>query len=77
MKPSLVSLALLVILAGCATTAPSEGEQATQAMTDMDGKPIDPGRSGTLGSGARVGIGIGAGSWGGHGGGGVGIGLGF
>lgn len=77
MKHLLLTLALSALVAGCAATPPSEGEQATQAMTDMDGRPIDPGRSGTLGSGARVGIGIGAGSWGGRSGGGVGIGLGF
>ncbi len=77
MKRTLIALALLALLTGCAATSPSEGEQATQTMTDADGRPIDPGRSGTLGGGARVGIGIGAGSWGGHSGGGVGIGLGF
>lgn len=77
MKRSLIGLALLALLTGCAATSLSEGEQATQAMTDADGRPIDPGRSGTLGSGARFGIGIGAGSWGGHSGGGVGVGLGF
>ena len=29
--------------------------QVTQAMTDADGRPIDPGKSGTLDGGARVG----------------------
>lgn len=71
----LFAIAFVVLFAGCATAPPSEGERATQSMTDMDGKPIDPGRTGTLGSGgARIGIGIG--SWN-RSGTGVGIGIGF
>lgn len=70
----LFATAFAVLVAGCATAPPSEGERVTQSMTDMDGKPIDPGQTGTLGSGARIGIGIG--SWN-RSGTGVGIGLGF
>jgi hypothetical protein len=66
---------LLALLAGCATPAEHEGLRTTQTMTDMDGRPIDPGRSGTVGIG--VGVGVGIGSWGRRGGAGVGFGMGW
>ncbi|MDB5840187.1 MAG: hypothetical protein JWQ23_2139 [Herminiimonas sp.] len=72
MKKLLFSIALVTGLSACATTdrAP-EGPNPTQAMTDMDGRPIYPGAT------PRIGIGFGFGSWGHGGGGGVGIGTGW
>lgn len=75
MKPVLISVLLLAALCGCAAPGPQpEGVRATQSMTDMDGRPIDPGPGG-LSSG--VGIGFGIGSWGRGGGFGLGIGTGW
>lgn len=47
------------------------GVQQTRSMTDMDGRPIDPGRTGY----GTAGFGIGA--WIGGGSGGVGFGMGW
>lgn len=71
MKRIAISFALVALLGACAGPTPP-GVQQTQAMTDMDGRPIDPGRTGTVGFG-----GFGIGAWGGHGGGGVGFGMGW
>jgi hypothetical protein len=71
MKPIFIALSLAALLGGCAGPMPP-GVQETQAMTDMDGRPIDPGRSGSGG------IGVGVGAWGGRGGGGgIGLGMGW
>jgi hypothetical protein len=70
MKRILIAFALVTLLGGCAGPTPP-GVRETQAMTDMDGRPIDPGRTGTGG------VGIGIGAWGGRGGGGVGFGMGW
>jgi hypothetical protein len=76
MKPVLISALLLAALSGCAAPGPQpEGVRATQSMTDMDGRPIDPGPGGLSAGG--FGIGLGFGSWGRHGGVGVGIGTGW
>jgi hypothetical protein len=72
MKPTLIACALVLLLGGCAGPTPP-GILETQAMTDMDGRPIDPGRSGAGG----IGLGIGIGAWGGRGGGGIGLGMGW
>jgi hypothetical protein len=71
-----LGLAVLVAwMSGCATPDYNdhEGLRATQAMTDMDGKPIDPGPT----SGLDVGVGIGIGRFGGRSGFGMGFGMGF
>jgi hypothetical protein len=66
----LAATLLFTLLAGCATGyGQPEGVRATQAMTDMDGRPIDVGP----GSGLSFGFG----SWGRHGGVGLGIGPGW
>jgi hypothetical protein len=70
MKRIFLPFALVALLSGCAGLTPP-GVQETQAMTDMDGRPIDPGRTGTGG------VGFGVGAWGGRGGGGVGFGMGW
>jgi hypothetical protein len=70
MKRTVIPFALVILLGGCAGPTPP-GVQQTQSMTDMDGKPIDPGRTG-YGVG-----GFGIGAWGGHGGGSVGFGMGW
>jgi hypothetical protein len=67
----LLTAILTGMLAGCASSAPPESMRATQAMTDMDGRPIDPGPA----SGLSVGVGFG--SWGAGSGIGVGIGRGW
>jgi len=74
MKRILIPFVLVAFLGGCAGPTPP-GVRDTQTMTDMDGRPIDPGRSG-IGYGS---VGIGVGAWGGGGssGGGVGIGMGW
>jgi hypothetical protein len=73
MKRIFIAFALVTLLGACAGPTPP-GVRETQAMTDMDGRPIDPGRTGIGG----VGVGFGIGAWGGHGGGGgVGFGLGW
>jgi hypothetical protein len=70
MKRIVIPLLLAAWLCGCAGPVPP-GVQQTQAMTDMDGQPIDPGRTG-------IGVGsFGIGAWGGHGGAGVGFGMGW
>jgi hypothetical protein len=69
MKRIVIPFALVTLL-GCAGPTPP-GVLETQAMTDMDGRPIDPGRTGTGG------VGFGIGAWGGRGGGGVGFGMGW
>ena len=75
MKRGVFPLLLAAMLSACASTPPDhEGLRKTREMTDMDGKPIDPG-PGTL-SGFGTGIGVGVGGWGRHGGVGVGVGLG-
>jgi hypothetical protein len=72
MQPYLATALLIVLFSGCTTPYQQhEGLAATEAMTDMNGVPISPGRN------TAVGVGIGIGSWGGRVGGGVGIGLGF
>jgi len=65
-------LAMLVMLGGCAAPVPP-GVQQTRAMTDMDGRPIDPGPSGYGWGGAGFGIG----GWTGGHGGGIGFGMGW
>jgi hypothetical protein len=67
----LFTMMLVAGLFGCATPSYNDlrGVRATEAMTDMDGRPISP--NATYG----VGIGFGAGSWG-HRGGGFGVGVG-
>jgi hypothetical protein len=70
MKRIFLPFALVALLCACAGPTPP-GVQETQAMTDMDGRPIDPGRTGTGG------VGFGIGAWGGRGGGGVGFGMGW
>ncbi|TFV92564.1 hypothetical protein E4K72_19635 [Oxalobacteraceae bacterium OM1] len=75
MKRIVVILGIAACLAGCAGPMPA-GVQQTEAMTDMDGRPIAPGPAGVGGVGG-VGVGIGVGSWGRHGGGGIGVGLGW
>lgn len=70
MKYLAIAFVLVALLGGCAGPVPP-GVQQTQAMTDMDGKPIDPGRSG-----AGVG-GFGIGAWGGSGGVGARFGMGW
>jgi hypothetical protein len=70
MKRIVLPFVLVTLLGGCAGPTPP-GVLETQAMTDMDGRPIDPGRTGT------VGVGIGIGAWGGRGGGGGGVGFGM
>jgi hypothetical protein len=72
MKPILLSALLLIVLGGCASGPQPDGVRATQAMTDMDGRPIDPGPGGLSG-----GVGFGIGGWGRHGGFGLGIGTGW
>jgi hypothetical protein len=73
MKRLLTSALLLVALCSCATLYNEpESVRATEAMTDMDGRPIYPG----WGWGSGVSVGVGIGSWGHRGGGGVGIGIG-
>jgi hypothetical protein len=74
MKKLLSASAVLLALGACASTADHPGLQETRAMTDANGKPIDPG-PGALSPG--FGIGIGLGGWGGARGGGIGVGLGF
>jgi hypothetical protein len=75
MKRLFLAAALVSTLSACATpNYNDEGVRATQAMTDMDGKPIYPGYSGVA---PGVGIGIGIGSWGHRGGAGVGFGMGW
>jgi hypothetical protein len=74
MKPILLSALLLAALSGCASGPPPDGVRATQAMTDMDGRPIDPGPGGLNGG---FGIGFGFGSWGRGGGIGIGVGTGW
>jgi hypothetical protein len=69
MKRIIVGVVVVALCAGCAGPTPP-GVQETQAMTDMDGRPIDPGRYGG-------GVGFGIGAWGGRGGGGVGFGMGW
>jgi hypothetical protein len=75
MKRLLGFAVLVAWITGCATTDYNahEGLRATQAMTDMDGKPIDPGATSAL----DVGVGIGIGHFSGRTGFGVGFGMGF
>jgi hypothetical protein len=72
MNSIVMSIALVMLLGGCAGPVPP-GVQQTQAMTDMDGKPIDPGPTGISSGGFGMGI------WGGRGrgGGGLGVGIGW
>ena len=69
MKRLLLVLTLVMLCAGCATSADYPGLRATEAMTDMDGVPITSGAAASA-----VGFGFGIGSWGHHGGAGIGIG---
>jgi hypothetical protein len=70
MKRIFITFALFTLLGGCAGPTPP-GVRETQAMTDINGRPIDPGRTGAGG------VGFGIGAWGGRGGSEVGFGLGW
>jgi hypothetical protein len=72
MKRFLIVATLFGSLSGCASSNyVPESVRTTQAMTDMDGRPIYPGPSSSLG------VGIGIGSWWHRGGVGVGFGTGW
>jgi hypothetical protein len=71
MKRLISVLALLALLAGCATQGPHD-TTSTGPVQDPNSVYSDP-----TYPGPGVHFGIGIGSWGGHRGGGVGFGMGF
>lgn len=75
MKTSwIISIALLVAMSGCATTAANDDEVVDQSQVS---DPYDDPYNDPSYRRPGVNVGVGIGSWGGRSGGGIGIGLGF